>query len=111
MKYKIFLGSKSIRRRNILKSMDIDFNVLHSNIKEDYPDNLKGKNVSEFLARIKSEDLISNISNNEILITADTIVLVNNNNLSNTLFHLEISPAGLDNSKYIEYFKYSTGGK
>ena len=62
MKYKIFLGSKSIRRRNILKSMDIDFNVLHSNIKQDYPDNLKGKNVSEFLARIKSEDLISNIS-------------------------------------------------
>ena len=82
MKYKIFLGSKSIRRRNILKSMDIDFNILHSNIKEDFPDNLKGKNVSEFLARIKSEDLISNISNNEILITADTIVVVNNNILT-----------------------------
>ena len=76
--YSIVLGSNSPRRRKILLEMGFDFTIISSNEEEKYPQNLIGYEVSEFLATQKSNILKVNIKFNDLLITADTIVLINN---------------------------------
>ena len=72
---KIILGSASPRRQELLKSLGIDFEIRVSDLKEKYPNNLKEKEISEFLATQKSEHLSKMLKGEEILITADTIVV------------------------------------
>jgi septum formation protein len=72
---KIILGSASPRRQELLKSLGIDFEIMVSDLKEKYPKNLKEKEISEFLATQKSEHLSKTLKGEEILITADTIVV------------------------------------
>ena len=72
---KIILGSASPRRQELLKSLGIDFEIRVSDLKEKYPKNLKEKEISEFLATQKSEYLSKTLKGEEILITADTIVV------------------------------------
>jgi len=72
---KIILGSASPRRQELLKSLGIDFEIRVSDLKEKYPKNLKEKEISEFLATQKSEHLSKMLKGEEILITADTIVV------------------------------------
>ena len=72
---KIILGSVSPRRKELLKSLGIDFEIRVKDLKEKYPKNLKEKEISEFLAKQKSENLSKTLKSEEILITADTIVI------------------------------------
>ena len=72
---KIILGSASPRRQELLKSLGIDFEIRVSDLKEKYPKNLKEKEISEFLATQKSEHLSKMLKGEELLITADTIVV------------------------------------
>ena len=72
---KIILGSSSPRRQELLRSIINDFEIKISDLKEKYPKNLKGKEISEFLAIQKSDVFSIKIKTNEILITADTIVI------------------------------------
>jgi septum formation protein len=72
---KIILGSVSPRRKELLKSLGIDFEIRVKDLKEKYPKNLKEKEISEFLAIQKSENLSKTLKSEEILITADTIVV------------------------------------
>ena len=72
---KIILGSASSRRQDLLKSIINDFEIKVSDLKEKYPKNLKEKEISEFLAIQKSENLSKTLKSEEILITADTIVV------------------------------------
>ena len=72
---KIILGSASPRRQELLKSLGIDFEIRAKDLKEKYPENLKEKEISEFLAIQKSEQLSKTLKSDEILITADTIVV------------------------------------
>ena len=72
---KIILGSASPRRKELLKSLGIDFEIRVKDLKEEYPKNLKEKEISEFLAIQKSENLSKTLKSEEILITADTIVV------------------------------------
>ena len=72
---KIILGSVSPRRQELLKSLVIDFEIRVKDLKEKYPKNLKEKEISEFLAIQKSENLSKTLKSEEILITADTIVV------------------------------------
>ena len=76
--YKIILGSNSPRRKELLSKMGIDFKVITSDKEETYPKHLKGKEVSDFLSIQKSENLKETLNENELLITADTIVLLDN---------------------------------
>ena len=73
-RYNIILGSNSPRRKEILTAMGINFIVRSSNIDESYPNYLREKEISEFLAIKKSKNLINTINEDEMLITADTIV-------------------------------------
>ena len=72
---KIILGSASPRRQELLKSLGIDFEIRISNTDENYPLHLSPEKVTEFLAVQKSENLSTALKANEILITADTIVV------------------------------------
>ena len=72
--YKIVLGSSSPRRQNFLRAMGIPFELRPSNVEEVYPDELKGGEISDFLAKLKADSLKETLAENEILITSDTVV-------------------------------------
>jgi len=72
---KILLASKSPRRQELLKGLDIDFDIADIiDINEDFPTNLKAEKIASYLSELKAQAYLKNIKENEILITADTIV-------------------------------------
>lgn len=73
---KIILGSKSPRRKQLLEDAGFDVTVISIDVPEDYPDTLKEDEIAEYLAIKKSEPLKENIQENELLITADSIVVL-----------------------------------
>jgi len=76
-KYHIILASNSPRRNELLKGLDIDFEVrILSGIKEDYPSSLASADVPEYIAGEKADAYVKTLSSNELLITADTVVVV-----------------------------------
>ena len=75
--YKITLASASPRRRELLQGLGIDFTVeLSKDEKEAYSKDIPQEDVPEFLARHKSLSFHRQLADNEILITADTLVFV-----------------------------------
>lgn len=73
----IFLASKSPRRRELLKLLDITFEIApDKEIEEIYPPTLEPKKVPEFLSQLKSKIYLSSLKEGDILITADTIVII-----------------------------------
>ena len=74
-KYKVILGSGSPRRRELLSGLGIDFQVKSIDTDESFPSDLKGEEIPVFIAKKKSQAF--DIQPNELLITADTIVLFN----------------------------------
>lgn len=74
-KYKVVLGSNSPRRRELLSGLDIDFKVqVVPGIDESYPDTLKVEDVPVYIAKQKAEVYKKDMPDDELLITADTIV-------------------------------------
>ncbi|APY09464.1 septum formation protein Maf [Winogradskyella sp. J14-2] len=76
--YNIILASASPRRHAFLKSMNIDFEVRLHPVDEVYPDTLKGIEITDYLAKLKAEAFKTELKENDILITSDTIVWLNN---------------------------------
>lgn len=76
-KYKIILASGSPRRQQFLKDLDLDFEIRLKEIEEVYPDDLKGVAITNYLAELKAKAFEGEIKPNEILITSDTIVWLN----------------------------------
>ncbi len=77
-RYRIILASRSPRRQQMLKEMGIRFEVILKDYPENYPPELSGKEIAEYLSREKALIFQQEISDNEIVITADTIVWCNN---------------------------------
>jgi septum formation protein len=77
-KYRIILASRSPRRQQMLKEMGIRFEVSLRDYPEIYPLGLSGREIAEYLAGEKASLFRGEISDNEIVITADTIVWCNN---------------------------------
>jgi septum formation protein len=75
--YKIILASGSPRRQQFLKDLDLDFEIRLKEIEEVYPDDLKGVAITNYLAELKAKAFEGEIKPNEILITSDTIVWLN----------------------------------
>ena len=76
-RYNIILGSSSPRRKELLAEMGIDFRIQTTDKKESYPKNLIDDEIAQFLTAQKSEFLSENLRSNDLLITADTIVVQN----------------------------------
>jgi septum formation protein len=72
--YKIILGSKSPRRQELLKGLDIDFEIRTKNVDESYSESLSPAEIPRFLAHKKAEAFQDDLEEGEILITSDTVV-------------------------------------
>lgn len=77
-KYKIILASSSPRRRKLLKELGLNFEVQVKMVDESYPPGIAVEKVPEFLAEKKAMQYIEHIKENVLLITADTVVIINN---------------------------------
>ena len=76
--YQVILASKSPRRQQIFKELGIPFEIQLKEVKEVYPEALKGTEITDFLATLKAEPFKDNLDNNELIITSDTIVWLEN---------------------------------
>ena len=77
--HKFILASKSPRRRNLLKALNVDFEVCTDfEVDEAFPETLRNQDIAIYLAELKSKAFNRELKDNEILITADTIVVHNN---------------------------------
>ena len=73
---KILLGSQSPRRRELLAGLDVDFRVVAIDADEHYPEGLQGGEIPYFISRAKAEAYGEPLAEDEVLLTADTIVWV-----------------------------------
>ena len=76
--YRIILASNSPRRRELLAGIDVEFRVeVLPEIDESYPDGLPHDEVAEYIAKKKIAAYHRTLKKDELLITADTLVLLN----------------------------------
>lgn len=76
-KYKVILASNSPRRRELLSGLDIDYTVrVMDDIDESYPDNLLCADIPCYISRKKAEAYKQQMRQDELIITADTVVCV-----------------------------------
>ena len=73
---KIILGSKSPRRQELLAGIGIEFTIRTKDTDESYPDDLNPLDVPIYIAKKKAIALIEDLSSDEIIICADTVVIV-----------------------------------
>jgi len=71
----IILGSKSPRRQELLKGLDIAFKVESKDTDESYPPEMVLKDIAVYLAEKKADAFTLN--ENDLVITADTVVIIN----------------------------------
>lgn len=69
----IILASKSPRRQELLQLMGIDFKVVLRDVDESYPAGLSPSDIAVYIAEKKAK-AFDEVIENEIVITADTIV-------------------------------------
>jgi septum formation protein len=72
---KLILASKSPRRQELLRLMDIDFRIVLKEVDESYPDNLTPEEVAVYIAEKKAYAFDETVGD-EIVLTADTIVCI-----------------------------------
>lgn len=76
-KYNIILASKSPRRKELLGMLDVPFEIrVKDGIDESYPESIPATEVPEFLSRLKGKAYAADIRDNEMVITADTVVIL-----------------------------------
>lgn len=76
--YQLILASSSPRRQQFLKQMDLDFEIRLQPVEEIYPNHLKTTEITDYLAQLKADPFLDELTPKDILITSDTIVWHNN---------------------------------
>lgn len=76
--HKIILASGSPRRQQFLKELELDFEIKLKEIEEIYPDHLQAEEITDFLSKLKASAFENELKDNEVLITSDTIVWLDN---------------------------------
>jgi len=76
-KYEIILASKSPRRKQLLSDLGIKFRVKSMDIPEDIPEGMGMTEIPIYLAELKANSFIPHLKENQLVITADTIVWLN----------------------------------
>lgn len=75
-KYHILLASKSPRRRELMSDLRIPFSSISlGGIDESYPEYLPKSEVPRYIANKKADVYMKRIRGNEMIITADTLVI------------------------------------
>ncbi len=82
LRHRLVLASKSPRRRQLLREAGIPFEVRTREVNEDFPGDLPAAEVAHYLARKKAAACLDLIGEKEILLTADSTVV-----LGDTIFN------------------------
>jgi len=76
-RFNIVLASQSPRRQQLLSGMDVNFVVITKDVDESFPDDLPLHEVAPYLCSKKSASFSdSELPENYLLITADTVVII-----------------------------------
>lgn len=76
MDKQIILGSKSPRRKQLLGDAGLNFKVDAKDVEEIYPSDIPLEEVPTYLAKLKANPFENTLSKDQLLITADTIVIL-----------------------------------
>jgi septum formation protein len=76
--FRIILASRSPRREQLLRETGLKFDIVIKEYPETFPEGLDGKAIAEHISHQKAFMFKGELSDNEIVITADTIVWCNN---------------------------------
>lgn len=79
---KIILASASPRRQQLLKGLELNFEVIVRETDESYPDDLKAEQIALHVARAKADAFLHDLTSQQIVITADTVVWINDHVLN-----------------------------
>jgi septum formation protein len=74
--YQIILASQSPRRHQMLKELGLIFEIRTKEVEEVYPEGLEPEQIPVYLSELKAKALEVDLASNELVITADTIVCV-----------------------------------
>lgn len=78
MNYKIILASNSPRRKELLAGLGLDFTVrVKPDVSEGYPQGLSSEEIAMYIANEKADANCVGMAKDELVITADTIVVAN----------------------------------
>ena len=72
----ILLASKSPRRQELLSAVGLKFKLIDVDVEETYPDDMAVENVPEYLARKKAEAAIPFLENDQLILAADSVVIM-----------------------------------
>lgn len=75
---RIILASASPRRQQFFKELNLDYEVIIKPIDEVYPSSLQREEITNYLAQQKALPFEGLLKENDVLITSDTIVWLNN---------------------------------
>ena len=88
--FRVILASASPRRRELLSATGIEYTLASKfECEESYPATLDALEVAPYLSALKSRSYPNALSYNEILITADTVVVLNGRVLGKPQNHTE----------------------
>ena len=74
--YRLILASQSPRRRQLLSDAGIEFELTpRFECEETFPEDMPATEVAEYLSSLKSEAYPESLGANDILLTADTVVI------------------------------------
>ena len=76
MNYKLILGSQSPRRQQLLQELGLSYTVRVISTDETYPPGLDAHEIAEYLAREKGKAHLVSLAQDELVITADTTVVL-----------------------------------
>ena len=74
----LILASGSPRRQHFFRELDLEFEIRLKEMDEHYPNHLKGEEITDYLAKLKASPFKGELKENDILVTSDTIVWLNN---------------------------------
>ena len=74
----ILLASGSPRRSYLLSEMDVSFRTISPDVEEIIPDGMDKHQAAEYLAQLKGETCLPHLRDNELLLAADTVVIMGN---------------------------------
>jgi septum formation protein len=88
-KFRIILASRSPRRQQLLTELGIKFDIVVKDYVEIYPEGLCGEEIARYVSQQKALSFKNELSDDEIVITADTIVWCNNKVLGKPVDYAE----------------------
>lgn len=75
--HRLILASKSPRRQQLLSGLGFNFEIVTREVNEEFPSHLKAQEIPLYLSKIKAEAFHDLLDNNTLVLTADTVVWIN----------------------------------